>query len=153
MKVWPLIFVCQATGAIHLSIMHDCGTKALLLQYTGYISLRRKPAKIISDKGSQLTSSHNVVTFSDHKAPKNWGWSEVEQKTAQDGTNWEFVPAGCQYCNDLAEQRVDVVKQTLKHVLGSTVIANKPVLGYAELQMVLTQVPILSMIVHSEFTT
>ena len=64
----------------------------------------------------------------------------MEQKTAQDGTTWEFVPAGCQYRNGLAERRVAVVKQTLKHVLGSTIIANKPVLGYAELQVVLTQV-------------
>ena len=129
MKVWPLIFVYQATGAIHLSVMHDYGTQAFLLQYTGYINLRGKPTKIVSDKGSQLTSSHNVVAFADHEAPENWGWSEVEQKTAQDGTSWEFVPAGCQYRNGLAERRVAVVKQTLKHVLGSTIIANKHSFG------------------------
>ena len=33
-----------------------------------------------------------------------------------------------------------VIKHTLKYVLGSTIIANKPILSYAELQAVLTQV-------------
>ena len=23
MKVWPLLFVCQATGAMHFEVMHD----------------------------------------------------------------------------------------------------------------------------------
>ena len=31
MKVWPLLFMCQATGSMHFEVMHDCGTGALLL--------------------------------------------------------------------------------------------------------------------------
>ena len=31
MKVWPLLFVCQVTGALHLEVMHNYSTEALLL--------------------------------------------------------------------------------------------------------------------------
>ena len=60
-KVWPLLFVCQATGALHICLMHNYGTEAFLLQYRSFVTLRGKPAKIVSDRGSQLTSSDNVV--------------------------------------------------------------------------------------------
>ena len=32
MKTWPILFVCQATGALHMELMHNYGTEALLLQ-------------------------------------------------------------------------------------------------------------------------
>ena len=70
MKVWLLISVYQATGAIHLIVMHDYGIQAFLLQYAVYINLR---------------------AFADHEAPVSWGWSKMEQKMAHDGTSWEFV--------------------------------------------------------------
>ena len=112
MKVWPLLFVCQATGALHISLMHDYGTEAFILQYRSFVAIRGKPAKVTSDRGSQLTSKGNVVvTAAEH--PSNWGWQEVADRTAQEGTVWEFVPAGCQYRNGLAENRVKVVKKTL----------------------------------------
>ena len=62
MKVWPLVFVCQATGATAVLLMHDYGTEAFLLQYEHFTSVRGHPAKIVSDKGSQLTSAGNYVT-------------------------------------------------------------------------------------------
>ena len=92
--------------------MHDYGTEAFILQYRSYVAIRGKPAKVTSDRGSQLTSKGNVVvTPAEH--PANWGWQEVADRTAQEGTVWEFVPAGCQYRNGLAENRVKVVKKTL----------------------------------------
>ena len=51
----------------------------------------------MSDKGSQLTASSNVVAFAEKEHPANWGWEVVRAKTADDGTSWEFVEAVCQY--------------------------------------------------------
>ena len=64
MKIWPLIFVYQATGAIYLSVMHDYDTQTVLLQYTDDINFRGKLTRIVSDKD-----------------PVSWSWSKVEQKT------------------------------------------------------------------------
>ena len=136
MKAWPLLFVCQGTGALHICLMHDYGTEAFLLQYRSFVSLRGKPAKVTSDQGSQLTSKGNVVvTAAEH--PTSWGWQEVADRTAQEGTVWEFVPAGCQYRNGLAENRVKVVKKTLAIMIDRTV--DQKALTYAEMEVLLQE--------------
>ena len=63
MKVWPLIFVCQATTAVHLEVAHDYGTDAFLLQFHRYAAIRDYPRKVVSDKGSQLTSADNAIAW------------------------------------------------------------------------------------------
>ena len=45
MKVWPLLFMCQATGAMHLEVMHDYRTEALLLQWDCFVALRWSPIR------------------------------------------------------------------------------------------------------------
>ena len=143
MKVWPIIFVCQATGAVHVNVMHNYGTDAFLLQFQSFVSIRGTPAKVVSDKGSQLTSSTNVVAFTQKEDPANWGWDKVKSKMVGSGTEWEFVGAGCQYRNGLAERRVMVLKRMLEHLLANTMLdaggQKKPTLGYAELQVLLQQ--------------
>ena len=136
MKVWPLLFVCQATGALHISLMHDYGTEAFILQYRSYVAIRGKPAKVTSDRGSQLTSKGNVVV-SATEHPRNWGWQDVADRTAQEGTVWEFVPAGCQYRNGLAENRVKVVKKTLAVMMSKTV--DQRMLTYAETEVLMQE--------------
>ena len=32
LKVWPILFVCQATGALHIQVAHDYGARAFSLQ-------------------------------------------------------------------------------------------------------------------------
>ena len=97
MKVWPIIFVCQATGATHYEVMHDYGTEAFLLQWRHYRSIRGNPAIIISDQGSQLTSSKNIVAITAKEDPGNWDWNRISQESLESRTQWRFVPAGCQY--------------------------------------------------------
>ena len=31
LKVWPILFVCQATGALHIQVAHDYGAAAFSL--------------------------------------------------------------------------------------------------------------------------
>ena len=71
------------------------------------------------------------------EAPDKWRQNEVEQKTAWDGIVWELVLIG-QHHTSLAERRVAVVRNTLKHILDRIIITSKLVLGYTELQMILT---------------
>ena len=134
MKVYPLLLVCQATGALHTEVAHDYSTAAFLLAFDHYTSVRGYPIKVVSDKGSQLTSGGNHVAFGSEET-----WQHVEETSARHGTDWEFVPAGAQFRNGLAEARVKAVKKTLDQMLSSTIIGGKPTLNYAELQSVLSQ--------------
>ena len=38
MKVWPLLFVCQSTGAVHLQVAHGYGTVPFLLQWEHFVA-------------------------------------------------------------------------------------------------------------------
>ena len=141
MKVFPMVFVCQATGALHIGVMHDYSTHALLLQWDHFTAIRGVPAKVVSDRGSQLTSAGNTVAWgADGRQDGSKVWAEVESVSARRGTKWEFVPAGAQFRNGLAEARVKAVKQTLRHMLMTTLVSGKPTLSYAELLTVLAQV-------------
>lgn len=132
MKAWPVLFVCQATGALHIEVMHNYGTQAFLLQWGRFSAIRGDPKVVVSDRGSQLTSTKNTVAFSEAEAPRNWDWDEVERLGAVGGTEWRWVPAGSQFRNGLSERRVAVIKDTLHHMLANTMIGDKPTLDYAE---------------------
>ena len=93
MKVWPILFVCQSTGAVHCEVMHDYGTQAFLLQWDKFTAIRGVPGVAISDCGSQLRSAKNTVTNPETEAPKNWDWEVVETAGARGGTNRRFVPS------------------------------------------------------------
>ena len=134
MKVYPLLVVCQATGALHTEVAHNYSTSAFLLAWDHFTSRRGYPDKVFSDKGSQLTSAGNMVAFGTEET-----WTEIEQESAKQGTVWEFAPAGAQFRNGLSEARVKAVKKTLRLALSGTIISGKPTLHYAELQSVLSQ--------------
>ena len=102
MKVWPLLVACLSTGAVHAAVMHDYGTGAFLLQWENFTALRGCPKLVWSDRGSQLTSAGNYVTWSAREDPSTWGWDEISAQAARQGTSWRFVPAGCQFRNGLA---------------------------------------------------
>ena len=138
MKVWPIIFVCQSTGAVHCEVMHDYGTKAFLLQWDKFTAIRGVPGVAVSDCGSQLRSAKNTVAYPEAQAPQNWDWESVESTGARSGTVWRFVPPGAQFTNGLAERRVAVLKNTMDHLLANTIISEKPTLSYAELQTLLS---------------
>ena len=139
MKVWPLLIVCKSTGALHTLVMHDYGTNAFLLQWSQFVALRGAPMTVTSDRGSQLTSVDNVVRWEQIEDPRGWGWKEIEAVTARGGTKWVFIPAGCQWRNGLAESRVKAMKNTLGHMMTSTIIGTKATVSYVELTVILSR--------------
>ena len=78
--------MCQSTGATAIQLMHDYGTKAFLLQWENFTAVRGCPVKVVSDRGSQLTSATNYVKWSQAQDPTKWGWSEIQSVTARRGT-------------------------------------------------------------------
>ena len=103
MKVWPLLFVCQVTVAVHCEVMHSYGMPAFLLQWSRFVAIRGDPAVAVSDCGSQLKSSKDVIAYPDTESPENWDWAGVKSDGAKRGTSWRFVPPGAQFRNGLAD--------------------------------------------------
>ena len=135
MKVYPMVFACQETGALHTEVAHEGSTAAFLLSYNHFTSSRGYPVKVFTGGGVQFTAAGNEVAFGDAKT-----WEQVEQECAKQGTAWEFAPARTQFGNGHCETRVQMVKRTLKQTLDSTIISSRPTLSYDELQSVMNQV-------------
>ena len=140
MKVWPVVFVCLGTGALHLAVSHNYGAEAFLLCYKGFVAIRGKPTKVISDRGSQLVRAQQYVGWNKNECPSGWDWTRIKNFASRQETEWEFIEPGCQWRNGVAENRVKVTKKTLSFVLGSTLIGTKPTLHYAELVSLLSSV-------------
>ena len=115
MKTWPCIITCMNTGAVTILLMHTYGTSAFLLVWELFTSNRGVPKFVYSDQGSQLTRGASYVTWSEQEDPSNWAWGEVVSFTAKHNTVWKFCPAGSQFRNGRAEQRVRALKDTLAH--------------------------------------
>ena len=120
MEVYPLILVCQVTGAVHAQVAYDHSKSAFLDQWDHFVAVHGRPSKVVSDQGGQLTSSDNTGETN------SLNWEQVEGQEAERETAWEFVPTGCQWRNELTESRVEVVKATLKHMLFKTLCGEEP---------------------------
>ena len=104
---------------------YDYGTSALLVQWKHFVTKRGRPTKVVSDRGSKLTSAGNIAVLD---------WDQVEDR----GTAWECVTTGHQWRNKIAELRVKAFKETLKQMFAKTLTGGEPTLSYNELCTLLT---------------
>ena len=125
MKVWGVVFVCEATRAISVLAVSGYSTQQFLNAYHRFTANRGDPTTVLSDHGSQLLSAAKRV---DPTISKDIDWEKVASSSARSGTTWTFSPVGCSWRNPLAERMVGLVKETLLHQLQG----NKS-LDYAQL--------------------
>ena len=48
MKVWPIFFVCQATGALHSQVANDYRKQEFILQFYHSVAIQDSPQKVLS---------------------------------------------------------------------------------------------------------
>ena len=61
MKVWPVVFGCLNTGAVHIKLNKTYGTDALLLSITAFTSIRGYPTVFYTDRGTQLCKAGKYI--------------------------------------------------------------------------------------------
>ena len=128
-EVYPLLLVCQDTGAVHPEVAYGYSTGALLVQWDCFVVKRGRPSEVVSDRGSQLTSTDDTDLLN---------WDQVQGGEAERGMAWKFFPPGHQWRKKLVESRVKAFKLTLKQMLSKTLSGGKPTLRYEKLCTVLT---------------
>ena len=59
-EVYPLLLVCQDTGAVHTEVAYGYSTGPLLDQWDRFLVKSCRPYKVASDQGSHLAASVNA---------------------------------------------------------------------------------------------
>ena len=140
MKAWQVIFCCLNTGAVHMELLHTYGADAFLTRWKVFTSIRGTPKYVVSDKGSRLQAASIHVDWSKKENPQNWQWDAIKDATANKGTKWDFVPAGCQWQNGLAESRIRIFKETYAKCIIGTINGNKSLISYGDMQGLLADI-------------
>ena len=84
-----------------------------------FVSLRRYPAKLLSDNGTQLKAANEEL----HKVFKTWEWDELNAFGATKGMQWEFIPADAPWQNGISEALVKSVKKAISVTIGESTLA------------------------------
>ena len=108
-KAFGIIFTCNLTRATHIDVASSYSTDSFLAGLRRFLNIRRNPAIMRSDKGSQLTSANNelkkMILGLDNEQIKRFGLHE--------GFEWKFSPADAPWYNGCAESMVKVAKKAL----------------------------------------
>ncbi|XP_076280097.1 uncharacterized protein LOC143208966 [Lasioglossum baleicum] len=114
-KAYIAVFVCLATRAIHLELVHEGSTAAFLAALDRFISRRGIPKTITSDNGTnfigaarELAQDFSTITES----------SELQKHCGDLRIQWSFYPPGAPHHGGMQEAAVRSVKHHLRRIMG-----------------------------------
>ncbi|XP_043264181.1 uncharacterized protein LOC122404312 [Colletes gigas] len=114
-KAYIAVFICFATRAVHIELVHDYTTSAFLAALDRFIARRGVPSCMFSDNGTnfvgadrELKEHFNTV----YQTP------EMRTKCGQKGIKWRFNPPSAPHFGGMKEAGVKSVKHHLKRILG-----------------------------------
>ena len=114
-KTWGLVVEDVNSGAVHLDVVSDYSTNAVLMSLRRFGSLRGWPGVLQSDPGSQLESASGKL--------ENW-WSTFGESlctlAGSKNFEWKLSPADSPWRQGKAERRIGVVKKLIRLSVGDT---------------------------------
>ena len=116
-KAYGVIFTCNLTRATHIEISPDYGTDSFLSALRRFMNIRRNPAKIRSDRGSQLVSANEELK----RMILGLNLQQLREFGIEEGFEWDFSPAEAPWYNGCAESMVKAMKRALSVALRGTV--------------------------------
>ncbi len=108
--VFGILFVCRVSTAVHLESIEDLTAASVVMAVRRFLAIRGAPKSIMSDPGTQLVAAAGTT--------KLWKAPEIAGVATDARIRWEFIPAGSQHRNGLAERFVGMCKRTLTMALN-----------------------------------
>ena len=133
LKVWPIIFACLNSGAVHIELSNTYGTDTLLQTIDVFTALRGNPAMFYTDRGSQLCKAAQFIGTKED--PQKCDWGKIEETLAKLKSKVKFCLPGCHWQNGLVEKRVQKLKECLELVMPE----GSPNLNFNEFRILLTK--------------
>ncbi|GFS84207.1 integrase catalytic domain-containing protein [Trichonephila clavipes] len=131
-KIYVCIFICLVTKAIHLEIISDLTSQALIAALKRFISRRGKCHKIFSDNGTNMIGANREI-----KALSKLVRDREESLFAffaEEGIEWSFIPPRSPNWGGLWEANIKSLKYHFKRVAGNSKFS------YEELLTLITQI-------------
>ncbi|GFW43560.1 integrase catalytic domain-containing protein [Trichonephila clavipes] len=131
-KIYVCVCICFVTRAIHLEILSDLTSDAIIATLKRFMSRRGKCSKIFTDNAtnfvganSQLKAFYKTLNFPDQNLAAHF---------TEEGIEWNFIPPRVPHMGGLWEAGIKSVKCHLKRALG------RSRLTYEEFETVIIQV-------------
>ncbi|GFS69118.1 integrase catalytic domain-containing protein [Trichonephila clavipes] len=130
-KIYVCVCICFVTRAIHLEILSDLTSDAIIATLKRFMSRRGKCSKIFTDNAtnfvganSQLKVFYKTLNFPDQNLAAYF---------TEEGIEWNFIPPRAPHMGGLWEAGIKSVKYHLKRALG------RSRLTYEEFETVIIQ--------------
>lgn len=114
-KGYIAVFVCFSTKAVHLELVSNLTTEALIAAIHRMASRRGIPAHIYSDNGTNFIGAKNELPRLLQQASDNQT-EYICESLARDGIQWHFIPPSAPNFGGLWEAAVRSTKHHLKRI-------------------------------------
>ncbi|XP_046142834.1 uncharacterized protein LOC123988088 [Osmia bicornis bicornis] len=131
-KAYIAVFICLATGAVHLELVSDYSAEAFIAAYKRFSGRRGIPATITSDCGTNFVCADKELRTMLAKVSRDPG--AISTTLVNDGTDWRFNPPSAPHFGGKWEAAVKSVKFHIRRVVGDTALT------FEEFTTLLTQI-------------
>ncbi|XP_076246278.1 uncharacterized protein LOC143186484 [Calliopsis andreniformis] len=114
-KAYIAVFVCYATKAVHIELVHNYTTSAFLAALDRFIARRGIPSCIFTDNGTNFVGADRELRQHFCEA---FSSTEMQNKCGLMGMKWRFNPPSAPHFGGMPEAGIKSVKHHLKRMLG-----------------------------------
>jgi hypothetical protein len=107
-KVYGCIFICLATGAIHIEVLQKMETDSFINGLRRFISRRGKPEVMLSDNGTNFVGGEKEL----RKSLDDWN-RQVSDYLLQHNIQWNFNPPHASNFGGIWERQIRAVRRAL----------------------------------------
>ncbi|GFT34144.1 integrase catalytic domain-containing protein [Trichonephila clavipes] len=131
-KIYVCVCICFVTRAIHLEILSDLTSDAIIATLKRFMSRRGKCSKIFTDNATNFVGANSELKV--FYKTLNFPDQNLAAYFTEEGIEWNFIPPRAPHMGGLWEAGIKSVKYHLKRALG------RSRLTYEEFETVIIQV-------------
>ena len=140
------LFVCLTTRAVHLEIVMDLTTEALMAAFGRFVARRGRPNTILSDNGTNFVGAHRVIDAAYHHLDLQDSDGSLLQFLADQRITWKHSPARSPHFGGIWEAGVRQMKSLLYKHLGPRKLTTEQMYTVlTEVEAILNSRPLMPM--------
>ena len=120
-KRYVLLVTCLATRAVHLEVAQSLDTDSFLMALRRFMARRGKPAKILSDNGTNFVGGEREL----REAVQSLDQERIADELSQSYIDWRFITPAASHMGGVWERLVSSVKRALRVVLGAQIVSDE----------------------------